>query len=201
MRRMIVLALLACIIPCLTTACQSARNGNKNRPGARQYVDLNKLNFTVESVTGQVQIKADRTSPWRDIKPGEAFNGYALIRSGFRSGAKITMQDGDRTVPCEVDDLICATSMNDIYDKVLCEDSLSEYYAFLYDAADPIDFMKPVIICRNTLDGYDQPSSLLAASGMVLSARTQQQGGSGAAGAAAGGSGGGGGGGGCSGGS
>jgi hypothetical protein len=189
------------MLPCLTTSCQSTTTGNKDRPGARRFVDLSKLNFKVETVTGQVQIKRDRNSPWEDLAPGTEFNGFALIRSGFRSNAELTLTEGSRTIPCEVDDLICATSMNDIYDKVLCEESLSEYYAFLYDAAEPIDFRNPVRICRDTLDGYEQPTSMLASSSMVLSARTLQQGGSGAAGAAAGGSGGGGGGGGCSGGS
>jgi len=143
MRIFLVWLLLAGLVLLPATACKIAEHAG--RPGASTYVNLGSLVFTVKSVEGQVQVKPNRNAPWRDLLPGDTFDGYALIRSGFQSGAQIVMQQGpNRSMRCELGDLICAVSINDVYDRVLSPDAVAEYNQNLWKKDQPFDPGAPV---------------------------------------------------------
>ena len=172
----------ACVLALLLlSACMT--DARLSRPGSSKYIDLSGLTFVAESVTGQVQIKENRNTPWRDLAPGKAFNGYALIRSGFRSGAKLVMDDGGRTLEFVVDDLLCGVSFNDIYDKVLCPAGIEKYRLARWDSEEPLDSEDTIRVCRNLIDGRVGGSVLLQNTNLDVMERSQQQG----AGAGAGG--------------
>ncbi|MFH2000134.1 MAG: hypothetical protein ABIK28_10655 [Planctomycetota bacterium] len=200
------LSSLLVVLLCITLAgCQASKNkGDPSRPGSATYVDLSALGFEVESVSGHVQIKADRTAEWKDLKVGESFNGFAFIRSGLQSKAILVMKQGHRRIRCELNDLICQTSINELYDKVLSPEAVAEYKEKMWDKGFRVDPEELVHITRESLERFKEKTNLLAnANSAVLTKQDQSQtaGASAAPGTAAGGGGGGGGsGGGCSGG-
>jgi hypothetical protein len=162
--------------------------------------NLDSLIFTAESVTGQVQIRDNRNAPWRDLKAGDTFNGFAMIRSGFRSCADLSVKIGANTVGCELCDLICQTSVRDIYINVLAPASLAKYNEKMWEKGERIKPDARIQISRVSLNGEGEDKfSLLAEASDMVYPKSQQRTTQGAAGAAGGGApgGGGSGGGGC----
>ncbi|MHC4943582.1 MAG: hypothetical protein ACYTG7_11250 [Planctomycetota bacterium] len=166
MRKQIILILFLCLAVFLTEACKVSKpGGDRSKPGATTYVNLASLKFTVESVNGQVQIKANRNAEWHDLAVGEVFDGYAMLRSGFQSNAILVMEQSHRMVRCELGALICSTSINDIYDRILSPPALAEYNQKMYEKDYPFDPSAPVQISREALSLFEEKESLLAQSG------------------------------------
>lgn len=187
--------LLICLLAGAGAACKVSNSHSK--PGSTTYVNLMTLKFTAQSVFGQVQIKASRNEPWHDLQAGEVFNGYALIRSGFQSGATLTMRHGHRSVQCELGALICATSINDIYDRVLSPSALAEYKEKIWKKDYRLDPKAPVAITREALNRFAKSEGLLATADGAALMRGDDENLPGSPGGGGGGSAGGGGGGGC----
>ncbi|MBU0754134.1 MAG: hypothetical protein KJ645_03280, partial [Planctomycetes bacterium] len=154
--------LLICLLGGLAAACKVTGGDTHSKPGSATYVDLKTLMFTTQSVFGQVQIKASRNEPWHDLQPGEVFNGYALIRSGFQSGADLVMRHGNRSLNCELGALICAVSINDIYDRILSPSALAEYKEKVRKKDYRLDPKAPVCISREALNRFEKKEGLLA---------------------------------------
>jgi hypothetical protein len=163
--------------------CACSTIPRSSRPGSSQFIDLSGISFTAESVKGQVQIKENRNTPWHDLAPGERFNGYALIRSGFRSGAFLVMDDGARRLEFMVDDLLCGVSFNDIYDRVLCPAGLHRYHLAQWDSEEPLENETVIKVCRESMGYTTGGSGLLMTASLDVVNRSQQLG----AGAGAGG--------------
>jgi hypothetical protein len=153
--------LLLLILPLLANACAMAPESNL-RSGSPGLYDLKAVTFTVESVNGQVQIKTHRNAPWHDLKKGEVFDGFALIRSGFRSNAELIMHEEGRSVRCDIYDLLCEISMRDIYFQLLSPSGLSDYVQRMWGQEERIDPKAPVRVSRATLRKDDETFSLLA---------------------------------------
>jgi hypothetical protein len=202
MKNILSLVMLLCILLALSTACATSTSKVLKSGDRPIYIDLSTLKFTAQSVEGQVQIKQGRKSAWRNLQPGETFNGLASIRTGFRSNAELVMKNGDenKTVSCKVGSLLCATSMRDVYGRVLHPDAIKDYYERMWGDPDSIDPDAPILVTRSTLRGED-PDTLLAEGVEAMSVRSQDTGAAATGGAGAAGGGSGGSGGGCSGGS
>jgi hypothetical protein len=199
MRITCLLAIMLGILFALSS-CQSL-NEAKLKGTDPVLSNLEALTFTANSVSGQVQIKENRTAPWRDLKQGETFNGFAMIRTGFRSGAKLSMKNGYGSTECELGDLLCCTSVRDIYINVLSPASRAKYQEKLWENGEKLNPDAAIMITRASLKGAGESEkfSLLAEASDLLYQRNQQRVVTGAAGAAGGGApgGGGSGGGGC----
>jgi hypothetical protein len=112
-------------------------------------------------VSGQVQVKAHRNAPWRTLRAGETFNGYAFVRTGFGSNADLVMQEDSRTVRCSLGSLLCSTSLRDIYSKVLCCEGMEDYKRRLWGGGEYVDPESTVFINRSLLCAED-PVTLLS---------------------------------------
>jgi hypothetical protein len=166
MRKQFIYILLMCLALLLTEACKVSKpGGDRSKPGATTYVNLASLKFFVESVEGQVQIKANRNADWQDLEQGQGFDGYAMLRSGFQSGAVLVMEQSHRMVRCELGALICSTSINDIYDRILSPAALAEYNQKMWEKDYPFDPSAPVQISREALNFFEEEDSLLASTG------------------------------------
>ena len=202
MKNPLPIVVLLCIALGLMTACASSGPSSKKlKSGDRPiYIDLSTLEFTAHTVDGQVQIKTSRKGNWRDLQPGETFNGLASIRTGFRSKADLVMNGATQPVNCRVGSLLCATSMRDVYGRVLHPEAIKEYRERLWGDDDAIDPDAPILVTRASLKGEEKETLLAEAAGS-MNVRTQEGGAAAAGGGGAAGGGSGGGGGGCAGGS
>ncbi len=124
--------------------------------------NLESTSFTTESIKGNVQIKEHRNAPWRDLKAGDVFNGYAFIRTGYKAGAELLMKDGEKKVECEIGSLICEVTIRDIIAKVLSNDGISKYNKAMWKKKERIDPNALVLVSRKSLNGEDDEDSLLA---------------------------------------
>lgn len=171
---------LLCTLLLLFSACQfSTATRSGDRP---VFIDLENLTFDTLNVNGQVQLKETRTTGWQALRPGDVFNGFAFVRTGFASNADLVMHEDARTVYCTLGSLLCCTSLRDIYDRVLSYEGMRDYRMRLWGSDDCLSSNSKIYINRSIL-GSPPPATLLSEAidnslDELMKSNTQQAGGS-----------------------
>ncbi len=202
MRKALLPLLAFSLILCMLTGCAISPAGASGRDSSTRsfdagLVNMKAVNFTVESTHGSVQIRRHKRAAWHDLEVGEVIDGFALIRTGIRSGAVLTMKNGKHGCQCKIGSLLCEASMGDIYRNVLCPEGLALYNRHRWEVDDVLDRDAMLVVSRDALNGFQVEEGLLAEASSSLNIRNQQEAGAAGAAASGGGAGGAGGGGGC----